>query len=133
LICCFFKVDVFIWLVILCVCFIDHCLCFCPFSFGHCVVCPWQVQLVEHEPLTLQKHIIYIWGSVGFILLNLLFWKCSSLSSIVCFCPVFVGPLHCLFFHVRPLLIRVSFLIHIIKINQICIINYTCIMHFLDW
>jgi hypothetical protein len=23
----------------LCVCFVDHCLFFCPFSFGHCVVC----------------------------------------------------------------------------------------------
>ena len=26
--------------VVLCVCFIDRCLSFCPFSFGHCVVCP---------------------------------------------------------------------------------------------
>ena len=25
--------------VVLCVCFIDRCLSFCPFSFGHCVVC----------------------------------------------------------------------------------------------
>jgi hypothetical protein len=24
----------------LCVCFVDRCLSFCPFSFGHCVVCP---------------------------------------------------------------------------------------------
>ena len=23
----------------LCVCFVDRCLSFCPFSFGHCVVC----------------------------------------------------------------------------------------------
>ena len=23
-----------------CVCFVDHCLSFCLFSFGHCVVCP---------------------------------------------------------------------------------------------
>ena len=23
-----------------CVCFVDRCLSFCPFSFGHCVVCP---------------------------------------------------------------------------------------------
>ena len=22
------------------VCFVDRCLSFCPFSFGHCVVCP---------------------------------------------------------------------------------------------
>jgi hypothetical protein len=25
--------------LVLCVCFVDHCLSFCPFSFGHCVVC----------------------------------------------------------------------------------------------
>ena len=25
--------------LVLCVCFIDHCLSFCTFSFGHCVVC----------------------------------------------------------------------------------------------
>jgi hypothetical protein len=24
--------------LVLCVCFVDHCLSFCPFSFGHCVV-----------------------------------------------------------------------------------------------
>jgi hypothetical protein len=24
---------------VLCVCFVDHCLSLCPFSFGHCVVC----------------------------------------------------------------------------------------------
>ena len=39
-----------------------------------CFVCPWQVPLVEHEPLTLPEHILSLWGSVGFILLNLLFW-----------------------------------------------------------
>ena len=26
--------------LVLCVCFVDRCLSFCPFSFGHCVVCP---------------------------------------------------------------------------------------------
>jgi len=26
--------------LVLCVCFVDYCLSFCPFSFGHCVVCP---------------------------------------------------------------------------------------------
>jgi hypothetical protein len=132
----FFKGDVFIWLVILCVCFVDHCLCFCPFSFGHCVVCPWQVQLVEHEPLTLQKHIIYLWGSVGFILLNLLFWKCSSLSSIVCFILFTLG--HCIVYSSTYSLCLLvwyfqTFLIHIIKINIMCIIHYTCIMYVLDW
>jgi hypothetical protein len=26
--------------LVLCVYFVDRCLSFCPFSFGHCVVCP---------------------------------------------------------------------------------------------
>ena len=26
--------------LVLCVCFVDRCLSFCPFTFGHCVVCP---------------------------------------------------------------------------------------------
>jgi hypothetical protein len=25
--------------LVLCVCFVNRCLSFCPFSFGHCVVC----------------------------------------------------------------------------------------------
>jgi hypothetical protein len=33
----FSGVRVTIFLV-LCVCFVDRCLLFCPFSFGHCVV-----------------------------------------------------------------------------------------------
>jgi hypothetical protein len=24
----------------MCVCIVDRCLSFCPFSFGHCIVCP---------------------------------------------------------------------------------------------
>ena len=27
--------------LVLCVCLVDRCLSFCPFSFGHCVVCPF--------------------------------------------------------------------------------------------
>ena len=39
---------VFIWVsvtrsLVLCVCFVDHCLSFCTFSFGHCVVCPSSI------------------------------------------------------------------------------------------
>ena len=26
--------------LVLYVCFVDRCLSFCPFSFGHCVICP---------------------------------------------------------------------------------------------
>jgi len=29
--------------LVLCVCFVDHCLSFCPFSFSHCVVCPSSI------------------------------------------------------------------------------------------
>ena len=36
---CYFGVRVS-WSLVLCVCFVDRCLSFCPFYFGHCVVCP---------------------------------------------------------------------------------------------
>ena len=29
--------------LVLCVRFVDHCLSFCTFSFGHCVVCPSSI------------------------------------------------------------------------------------------
>jgi hypothetical protein len=29
--------------LVLCVCFVDRCLSFCPFSFGHCIVCPTSI------------------------------------------------------------------------------------------
>jgi hypothetical protein len=29
--------------LVLCVCLVDRCLCFCPFSFGHCVICPSSI------------------------------------------------------------------------------------------
>ena len=29
--------------LVVCVCFEDRCLSFCPFSFGHCVVCPSSI------------------------------------------------------------------------------------------
>jgi hypothetical protein len=31
------------WSLVLCVCFVDRCLSFCTFSFGHCVVCSSSV------------------------------------------------------------------------------------------
>ena len=31
--------------LVLCVCFVDRCLSFCPCSFGHCVVCPYFFDL----------------------------------------------------------------------------------------
>ena len=33
--------------VVLCVCFVEHCLSFCPFSVGYCVVCPsWILRIL---------------------------------------------------------------------------------------
>ena len=32
--------------LVLCVCFVDRCLSFCTFSFGHCVVCPFVLFLL---------------------------------------------------------------------------------------
>ena len=29
--------------LVLCVCFVDRCLPFCTFSFGHCAVCPSSI------------------------------------------------------------------------------------------
>ena len=29
--------------LVLYVCFVDHCLFFCTFSFGHCVVCSFSI------------------------------------------------------------------------------------------
>jgi hypothetical protein len=29
--------------LVLCVCFVDRCLSFCPFSFSHCAVCPSSI------------------------------------------------------------------------------------------
>ena len=46
--------------LVLCVCLVDRCLLFCPFSFGHCVVCPsliygfllpfWYLQTIRFTP-----------------------------------------------------------------------------------
>ncbi len=29
--------------LVLCVCFVDRCLSFCPFSFGHCAICSYSI------------------------------------------------------------------------------------------
>jgi hypothetical protein len=31
------------WSLVLCTCFVDPCLSFCTFSFGHCLVCPFSI------------------------------------------------------------------------------------------
>ena len=55
--------------LVLCVCFVDRCLSFCTFSFGHCVVCSsiyglitslWYLQtlllVVLHRVFISEKH-----------------------------------------------------------------------------
>jgi hypothetical protein len=70
----------------LCVCFVDHCLSFCNFSFGHCVVCPsiygfwlplWYLQTLfnlnwkffkKHTCLSrTARHGILLWGIWPFL------------------------------------------------------------------
>ena len=38
-------------LLVLCACFVARCLSFCPFSFGHCVVCPSSIDPVPETDL----------------------------------------------------------------------------------
>jgi len=37
--------------LVLYICFVDHCLSFCPFSFGHCVVCSSLILQILITPL----------------------------------------------------------------------------------
>ena len=45
--------------LVLCVCFVDHCLSFCNFSFGHCVVCPSSIYGLWLPLWHLQTLLIY--------------------------------------------------------------------------
>ena len=66
--------------LVLCVCFVDHCLSFCNFSFGHCVVCPsiygfwlplWYLQtLLEYLPYII-IYIFYINFNIACLIDNL--------------------------------------------------------------
>ena len=44
--------------LVLCVCFIDHCLSFCTFSFGHCVFC---LRFTDFDYLSISQ----VWESPG--------------------------------------------------------------------
>ena len=51
--------------LVLCVCFVDRCLSFCPFSFDHCAVCPsiygfWLPLWCLQTPL---KPVTFLWFS----------------------------------------------------------------------
>jgi hypothetical protein len=41
--------------LVLCVCFVDRCLFFCTFSFGHCVVCSSSIYTDSDYPFGIFK------------------------------------------------------------------------------
>ena len=45
--------------LVLCVCFVDRCRSFCPFSFGHCVVCP-SIYRFWLPPFGIYKLFLYL-------------------------------------------------------------------------
>jgi hypothetical protein len=51
--------------LVLCVCFVDHCLSFCPFSFGHCVVCSSWIYGFWLPLWYLQTLLITCWGTTS--------------------------------------------------------------------
>jgi hypothetical protein len=57
------------------VCVINHCLSFCPFSFGHCVVCSSSTYGFWLPLWYLQTLLNMIWTSV---LKKLVYWTCEQ-------------------------------------------------------
>jgi hypothetical protein len=70
--------------LVLCVCLVDRCLSFCPFSFGHCVVCSsiykfwlplWYLQtlLTTQDIMSFLNNVLafdlWPWKSIGFQIL----------------------------------------------------------------
>jgi hypothetical protein len=65
----------YIRFLVLCVCLEGSCLCFCPFSFGHCVVCSssiygfwlllWYFQALLTEIMSSQNLSLDLWHSVS--------------------------------------------------------------------
>ena len=86
--------------LVFCVCFVDHRLSFCPFSFGHCVVCSssmyrfwlpfWclqthlkQVFYKEQVLLTHRDHLVFWWDPLVFCILCFVVVIClRSLSCV---------------------------------------------------
>ena len=56
--------------LVFCVSFVDHCLSFCPFSFGHCNVCPSSLYIF----------ILLIWYLVAIVMYVLLRFTSSHYS-----------------------------------------------------
>ena len=73
--------------LVLYVCFVDRCLSFCTFSFGHCVVCSSSIVGFWLLPWYLQTLLLTVWYFV-FILLNcLIHWTetVQMLNWMLCF------------------------------------------------
>jgi hypothetical protein len=73
------------WSLVLCVCFVDRCLSFCPISFGHCVVClvtplvssnfSWRRPLMSGFILSHQKRTDF---NKGLCKYAMLYWRFAS-------------------------------------------------------
>ena len=57
---------VLLWSLVLCVCFVDRCLSFCTFFFGHCAVCPsiygFWLPLWYLQTLLLSQFLFYFYS-----------------------------------------------------------------------
>ena len=69
--------------LVLYVCFVDRCLSFCTFSFGHCVVCSSSIYGFRLPLWYLQT---LLWLSIVSNSLALHTWILSSETKIVCGC-----------------------------------------------
>ena len=97
--------------LILCLCFVDYCLSFYPFSFDHCVVCPsiygflltlWYLQILL---LILCEHL----DALRVVMVSMCLFLCgfcivlcfifALFVFVLCFkCPMFPVSLDCPFF-----------------------------------
>ena len=64
--------------LVLCVCFVDRCLSFCTFSFGHCVICSSSIYRFWLPPFGIFKNI----NSVGANSWAFLYSLGSSISTV---------------------------------------------------
>jgi hypothetical protein len=85
--------------LVLCVCFVDSCLSFCPFSFCYCIVCPSSIDGFWLPPCYLQtrrvtrvtRRVPHLWDSYC----SIFSFLCHVLKIVVCpfyFCYWIVCP-----------------------------------------
>ena len=114
--------------LVLCVCFVDRCLSFCTFSFGHYVVCPssiygfWLPHWYRQTLLT-PARILVLFITHSFFVLNILlyFVRFSSLNK--SHCNVVHSSLLCTLICTRFLYNSCQY--HLLKdILRRCLLNY---------